>query len=653
MSPDFAALLAFAPPVLDEKTAAAPDTTHDSPVRRLREAKALSDRGDMTGKNKILTELVAADPTGFVVDSPNERYPGLTHTQSNFQIHAHPSVAAQVRSPEPTLMDIIGLDNSIATNQDQQYKLAADQPPRHILVSGHSGAGKTTLAKKLTGATGYPVVHLDDHPLWREWSKSVKNDTLPPRQQARARRDNNRKLVAAAMADAKVPSIIEGSQLLHADPTTLAGHRRILVDPPYEQIVGQRLGRDVTKGKFTPETLGLSQDAWEKERRAKTRLVTGFYRPYVPRWRKDPAVEVVGRTKEGEFVLIKEAIDAPKPDLPYRDRAEMYAIDKDGNVFGGLYDHGGFGVFGGGIDPGEDAAEAAAREFAEESGWSVTNPRVLPFQPHTIDWKPPFTPKQAERAKTYRGSRTHYVVGDLGAKIPNAKIDEVGRKDVRPYALDDAIALAAKEQVTDPVLVEANKRRKAVLEHLKASRTPPQQVKVAHYKKLCSKCDKVIVQCRCTGPAKDIDYGLCKDCGGADGGWNKSAADGGDAPVTVAIDFDGTYARKVEPFDPKKAGAPRKKILRLARLLKRKGCRIIVWTVRGDTALVRRWAKRYGAPCDHVNTNPDQPPDSSGKIYADVYLDDKAVNAEDADAAVRDVLDRVGPLLAAREESHA
>jgi 8-oxo-dGTP pyrophosphatase MutT (NUDIX family) len=415
MSNEFAALLAFAP---DKTADAQPATSLDLLLR----AKALSDRGDMAGKNRILADMVTADPTQFTVDSPAEKYPGLTHAATGFQIHAHPGVAAQVAPPDTTLIDMLALDRTIGADQEDRYKLAA--------------------------------------------------------------------------------------------------------------------------------------------------------------------------------------APAAKP-LPYRDRAEMYATDKDGNVFGGLYEHGGFGVFGGGIDPGEDAAAAAAREFAEESGWSVANPRVLPFKPHTIDWKPPYSsPKQAERAKQFRGSRTYYVAGDLGEKIPGAKVDDLGRKDVRPYAIDEALRLAALDAVTDPVLVQANKNRKAVLEHLKALRVPA--VKAAGFE---------------------------------------------DAPVTVCVDFDGTLAKVQKPFDPATVGKPRRRVVRLVRLLKEKGCRVIVWTVRGDTKVVGRWLRRNRVPYDYINTNPDQPPGSSGKLYADVYLDDKAVNAEDADAAVTAVLERVAPLLAERSNA--
>lgn len=472
VSPDFAALLAFGPPVLGVKAASSDNRTTSttvsaSPVARLREAKGFSDAGDYASKNKILSELVAADPSAFVVDSPNEKYPGITHTQSNFRIHTHPTVAAQIKPPEPTLIDLLDMNRDIQSGQNDAEKMGA-------------------------------------------------------------------------------------------------------------------------------------------------------------------------------------AVAKPKTELPYRDRAEMYAIDKDGNVFGGLHEQGNFGVFGGGIEDGEDPADAAAREFQEESGWSVTNPRVLPFQPHAVDWTPPYkSKKQAERAKQYRGSRTYYIVGDLGEKIPDAVLDEANRTQVRPYGLDEAIRLAVADKVTDPVLVAANAKRKAVLEHIKAQRSPL-MVKSAHYKKLCSKCDKVISSCRCMSKTKEIQYGLCKECGGTE----KEAAFE-DAPVTVCVDLDGTLAKKEVPFSNKTIGKPRKKIRTLVRLLKKRKCRIIVWTVRGDTKLVKKWLREHAVPYDFINENPDQPPGASGKLYADVYLDDKAVSAEDADAAIRTVLERIAPLLAERTKSHA
>lgn len=165
----------------------------------------------------------------------------------------------------------------------------------------------------------------------------------------------------------------------------------------------------------------------------------------------------------------KEGADAPTATAakPYRERAELFAL-KDGKVYGGLYDNGTFGVFGGGIDPGEDALQAATREFAEEAGWSIRNPRLITPAAFDYDWKPPYkSTKQARRAEKYRGSRTYYVAGDLGDELTKRPPDAARRQDVRLYDLDEAIRLAALAGVEDDGGVAAH--RQEILRLLKAS----------------------------------------------------------------------------------------------------------------------------------------------------------------------------------------
>ena len=102
-----------------------------------------------------------------------------------------------------------------------------------------------------------------------------------------------------------------------------------------------------------------------------------------------------------------------------------------------------FGTFGGGIDEGETPAQAAAREFTEESGWSVKNVRPLTAETFDMDWHPPYhSAKQARRAEKYRGSRTHFLYGDLGERLTTTPKDKANRRDVRLYELEEAIRLA-------------------------------------------------------------------------------------------------------------------------------------------------------------------------------------------------------------------
>jgi hypothetical protein len=99
-------------------------------------------------------------------------------------------------------------------------------------------------------------------------------------------------------------------------------------------------------------------------------------------------------------------------------------------------------------------------------------------------------------------------------------------------------------------------------------------------------------------------------------------------------------AEKQEPFDPGDVGEPRERAVYWLRLFQAAGARIIIFTVRGDTALVKKWLKDNDVPFDYVNENPDQPPDSSGKVWADCYWDDKAYNAEDPDEFGPEILRR-------------
>lgn len=120
----------------------------------------------------------------------------------------------------------------------------------------------------------------------------------------------------------------------------------------------------------------------------------------------------------------------------------------------------------------------------------------------------------------------------------------------------------------------------------------------------------------------------------------KRAADD-DQPFTIAVDLDGTLAEKEEPFDPESIGSPIEAAIDYVKQFKKAGARIIIFTVRGDTAMVEKWLDDNEVPYDFVNHNPDQPEDSSGKVIADVYWDDRAYNAKDPHEYGPEILRRV------------
>lgn len=118
-------------------------------------------------------------------------------------------------------------------------------------------------------------------------------------------------------------------------------------------------------------------------------------------------------------------------------------------------------------------------------------------------------------------------------------------------------------------------------------------------------------------------------------------AEDDDRPFTIAVDLDGTLAKKEEPFNADSIGGPIEKAIAWVRRFHKAGARIIIFTVRGDKDLVSDWLEEHEVPYDYINENPDQPKKSSGKVLADIYRDDRAMNAENPDEHGPEILRRV------------
>lgn len=95
-----------------------------------------------------------------------------------------------------------------------------------------------------------------------------------------------------------------------------------------------------------------------------------------------------------------------------------------------------------------------------------------------------------------------------------------------------------------------------------------------------------------------------------------------------AVDFDGTLCESVFP------GIGNPNIALISHLIKRRkqGNKIILWTCRVGDRLHEavEWCKVYGLEFDAINENLpemiEQWGNESRKVFADVYIDDKAVN---------------------------
>ena len=103
----------------------------------------------------------------------------------------------------------------------------------------------------------------------------------------------------------------------------------------------------------------------------------------------------------------------------------------------------------------------------------------------------------------------------------------------------------------------------------------------------------------------------------------------------VAVDFDGTVCADAFP----EVGAPNRAVIDYVKRLAADGSKIILYTSRenGTRKLLDEavaFCKEQGIPLYAVNENPGNPhaakiglkPSDGRKVYADLYIDDKAIN---------------------------
>lgn len=103
--------------------------------------------------------------------------------------------------------------------------------------------------------------------------------------------------------------------------------------------------------------------------------------------------------------------------------------------------------------------------------------------------------------------------------------------------------------------------------------------------------------------------------------------------AVYAIDFDNTLAYTRFP----EIVAPNKKMVAFAKALKAQGHKTILWTSRVGEELTAavEWCRQQGVTFDSVNEPlPEQIKrwgNDTRKIYADFYIDDKAINVSEAE----------------------
>jgi len=95
---------------------------------------------------------------------------------------------------------------------------------------------------------------------------------------------------------------------------------------------------------------------------------------------------------------------------------------------------------------------------------------------------------------------------------------------------------------------------------------------------------------------------------------------------TICVDFDGVIADYSKGFQGKDVfGETLHGAGFSMGTLRENGWRVIIFTTRPDTPALREYLRENGIPYDYINENPDQPEGASGKVIADIYLDDRAM----------------------------
>lgn len=100
--------------------------------------------------------------------------------------------------------------------------------------------------------------------------------------------------------------------------------------------------------------------------------------------------------------------------------------------------------------------------------------------------------------------------------------------------------------------------------------------------------------------------------------------------MIIAVDFDGTLCTNAWPD----IGRPRSDVIDHVRSARQNGAKLILWTNRRDERLQEAlsWCEQHQLAFDAVNENLPEIIERFGgdcrKVYADQYIDDKAVPPE-------------------------
>jgi len=168
---------------------------------------------------------------------------------------------------------------------------------QHIFVTGACGAGKSTLARMLSHQLKFPLLRLDDDPVFRQMLVDEPDLRRLSDPQRYAQWQALRWQMVRDAVSLPEPHIIEGTQILAA-PELTTGYRRILVDTPLHQIVRQNLARDRAlyardPARYAERNAGLPGSAAARRRALHARQIYAGLLPEIITFRQLPDVEIV------------------------------------------------------------------------------------------------------------------------------------------------------------------------------------------------------------------------------------------------------------------------------------------------------------------------------------------------------------------------
>lgn len=121
----------------------------------------------------------------------------------------------------------------------------------------------------------------------------------------------------------------------------------------------------------------------------------------------------------------------------------------------------------------------------------------------------------------------------------------------------------------------------------------------------------------------------------------------------LAIDMDGTLLKYDGWKGDAHYGEPNPGMREVLQKVRDAGWLIVIWTTRGSDGAIRNHLAKHNIPFDYVNKNPGGPPSKSPKIFADVYLDDRAIRFEGETEGLADRILTAVPWFEVKPEEEA